>query len=95
MATSAIYACVLLLAAATLQAVVAIGPCNNTIIEQIMTANADNCPTDLLEQVSPRTTAVYSVILTNVLLVLTNNTVQDNSFVLPILLKMLSRCWLE
>lgn len=52
MATSAVYTCGWLLAAATLQAVLAIGPCNNTLVNDIMAANAQDCPTDVLERVS-------------------------------------------
>lgn len=55
MTTSAVYtSCAwLLLAAATMQAVLAIGPCNNTLVAEIMAANAEDCPTDILERVSP------------------------------------------
>lgn len=54
MATSAVYnTCGWLLAAATLMhAVLAIGPCNNTLVNDIMAANAQDCPTDVLERVS-------------------------------------------
>lgn len=93
MATSAVYTCGWLLAAATLMhAVLAIGPCNNTLVNDIMAANAQDCPTDVLERVSASAESLVSFTMPYQLYF---TITFQKSYCCPIVLRIMSGCLLD